>query len=125
MYKRQSPDLSRVRHGIANFFFKTLPYGTLLTFLPTTASFGMRGSKTRFWGAAVLADVYGRGGDGAAKRRQTIVGNPSRVSGKRRALRRGNGLLSTVFVNLRLHVFGLIWVMFAIHVDMAMFQFMH
>ena len=52
--------------------------------LPTPAinshSFGMRGSKTRFWGAAVLGDVHGRGRDGSGQRSLTIIGNPSRVS---------------------------------------------
>ena len=44
-----------------------------------TDSLGMRGAKTRFWGAAALGDIHGRGSDGSGKKRLTIVGNPSKV----------------------------------------------
>eukprot|EP00752_Nemacystus_decipiens_P018532 g16615.t1 len=40
---------------------------------------GMRGAKTRFWGAAALGDIHGRGSDGSGKKRLTIVGNPSKT----------------------------------------------
>ncbi|CAM9884621.1 unnamed protein product, partial [Ectocarpus fasciculatus] len=40
---------------------------------------GPRGAKARYWGAATLGDIHGRGHDGSRMRRLTIVGNPSRT----------------------------------------------
>ncbi|CAM9873098.1 unnamed protein product [Pylaiella littoralis] len=40
---------------------------------------GIRGPKTRFWGAAALGNIHGRGPDGNGRRRLTVVANPSRT----------------------------------------------
>ncbi|CAM9551137.1 unnamed protein product [Ectocarpus sp. 4 AP-2014] len=46
---------------------------------PFGENLGPRGAKARYWGAATLGDIHGRGHDGSRKRRLTIVGNPSRT----------------------------------------------